>query len=140
MTTSGQSQWGQPSATASGSWSANSTQDWQQSSVNSSQPTGWPSSSIGQNSGQITSWTVSATGTAVPGNSTGSPGNRSPGHWQAPHYVIYTDYGEMNIPDASELTEFNRFILAFWMSDRGAVDMAQVWEWMDAGARKKVSA
>lgn len=137
-----QGQWGQPSASASGSGSyasANVTVDWPHSSANESYPTGAPSSSTGQHGSQISSWTVSGTSTAVASNSTAAPGGGSPGNWQAPHYVIYTDYGEMNIPDVSELKDFNRFILAFWLSDRGAVDMAQVWEWMDAGARQKVS-
>lgn len=42
------------------------------------------------------------------------------------------------MPDPSLLVDFNRFILAFWMSERGAVDNAQMWEWMDAGDREKV--
>jgi hypothetical protein len=42
------------------------------------------------------------------------------------------------MPDASLLVNFNRFILAFWMAERGAVDNAQMWEWMDAGERQKV--
>jgi hypothetical protein len=43
------------------------------------------------------------------------------------------------MPDVSLLVDFNRFILAFWMSERGAVDNAQMWEWMDADSRQKVS-
>jgi hypothetical protein len=43
------------------------------------------------------------------------------------------------MPAAALLTDFNRFILAFWMSERGAVDNAQMWEWMSAGDRQKVS-
>jgi hypothetical protein len=43
------------------------------------------------------------------------------------------------MPDVSLLAHFNRFILAFWMSERGAVDNAQMWEWMDDGSRQKVS-
>jgi chitinase len=43
------------------------------------------------------------------------------------------------MPEASQLTDFNRFILAFWMSERGAVDNAQMWEWMSASDRQEVS-
>jgi hypothetical protein len=121
-----------------------SSQDWQQSSSNGSSPTGVPSyGQGGASSTTAVSATVTVTGSAPHANSTGSApgssGNGSPGNWGAPHYVIYSDYWLHSMPDVSLLTEFNRFILAFWMSDRGAVDNAQMWEWLDATTRQQVS-
>ena len=77
--------------------------------------------------------TSTITSTPVPTGGTGSTVN-----WNAPHHVVYSDYWLQSMPDVSLLVDFNRFILAFWMSERGAVDNAQMWEWMDPTARQKV--
>jgi chitinase len=42
------------------------------------------------------------------------------------------------MPSVSDLAAYNRFILAFWMSDTGAVDDAQAWEQFDADTRQQV--
>lgn len=139
-----QGQWGRPTATEAWASASASVSDWQQSASNGSFPTGTPGSGYGgANSTVVDSTTVTVTGSAPPaissGSTPGSSGNGSPGHWGAPHYVVYSDYWLHTMPDVSVLTEFNRFILAFWMSDRGAVDNAQMWEWMDAATRQQVS-
>jgi hypothetical protein len=107
--------------------STSKTQDWESASASASASTG---PGVGQNSSTTSTSKSSA---PVPTGGGGSSGN-----WHAPHYVIYSDYWLHQMPDASDLTNFNRFILAFWMSERGAVDNAQMWEWMDAGSRQKV--
>jgi hypothetical protein len=43
-----------------------------------------------------------------------------------------------SMPAASDLSSYNRFILAFWMAQRGAVDNAQAWEQFDADYRQQV--
>lgn len=42
------------------------------------------------------------------------------------------------MPSAAELGSYNRFILAFWMVQPGAVDNAQAWEQFDADYRAQV--
>lgn len=42
------------------------------------------------------------------------------------------------MPAASDLASYNRFILAFWMAQQGAVDNAQAWEQFDADYRQQV--
>ena len=41
------------------------------------------------------------------------------------------------MPSASDIGNYNRFILAFWMSNQGAVDDAQAWEQFDEGTRQQ---
>ena len=41
------------------------------------------------------------------------------------------------MPAASDLADYNRFILAFWMTGSGAVDNAQFWETLDESTRSK---
>lgn len=60
--------------------------------------------------------------------------------FSAPHWVIYSDYWLFTMPDVTLLTSYNRFILAFWMSDRGAVDNAQLWESFNEAYRQQVIA
>lgn len=101
-------------------------------------PSAEPTSSLSQgysssaSAGQNAS-TSTTTSTPVP---TGGSGSTVSSH--APHHVIYSDYWLQSMPDVSLLVDFNRFILAFWMSERGAVDNAQMWEWMDPASRQKV--
>jgi len=42
------------------------------------------------------------------------------------------------MPTATELSSFNRFILAFWMNQAGGVDNAQAWEQFDASYKQQV--
>jgi hypothetical protein len=50
------------------------------------------------------------------------------GSASAPHYVIYTDANEMGeLPSAAQLKGFNRLMLAFWMTTRGAAAKASTW-------------
>lgn len=42
------------------------------------------------------------------------------------------------MPAATELSSFNRFILAFWMTQPEAVDNAQAWEQFDPVYRQQV--
>lgn len=141
-TSTGQGQWGRPTATDAWAPASPSVSDWQSTS-NGSFPTTPSSGYGGANSTVVVSATVTVTGLAPPVNTTrtvpDSSGNGSPGHWGAPHYVVYSDYWLHTMPDVSDLTDFNRFILAFWMSDRGAVDNAQMWEWTDTATRQKAS-
>jgi hypothetical protein len=44
------------------------------------------------------------------------------------HYVIYSDAWLTEMPHTSAVQGFNKFILAFWLSDRGAADNAAFWE------------
>jgi hypothetical protein len=82
---------------------------------------------------------TSASAVPTSGVGGGGGGSGSTGNWNAPHHVVYSDYWLHTMPEASQLTDFNRFILAFWMSERGAVDNAQMWEWMSASDRQEVS-
>ncbi|OCF46041.1 hypothetical protein I317_00129 [Kwoniella heveanensis CBS 569] len=78
---------------------------------------------------------VSTSTSKTSGNETTS----SPlGSYSAPHYVVYADNWLYNMPSVSDLSSYNRFILAFWMSNQGAVDNAQFWEWLDASTRAQV--
>lgn len=43
-----------------------------------------------------------------------------------------------SMPAALDLASYNRFILAFWMAQPGAVDNAQAWEQFDADYRQQV--
>ena len=43
------------------------------------------------------------------------------------HYVIYSDAWLTEMPHTSAVQGFNKFILAFWLSDRGAADNAAFW-------------
>ncbi|ORX37948.1 glycoside hydrolase superfamily [Kockovaella imperatae] len=83
-----------------------------------------------------------STSTASPsptgyGNGT-SGGGGSNGKFAAPHYVIYADDWLDQMPSASDIGNYNRFILAFWMSDQGAVDDAQAWEQFSDSYRQQV--
>lgn len=50
------------------------------------------------------------------------------GSVSAPHYVIYTDANEIGeLPSAAQLKGFNRLMLAFWMTTRGAAAKASTW-------------
>ncbi|WVF68575.1 hypothetical protein IAT40_003344 [Kwoniella sp. CBS 6097] len=87
--------------------------------------------------------TATSTGSAALSTSTGkTSGNKTIseplGSYSAPHYVIYADKWLYNMPSVSDLSSYNRFILAFWMSNQGAVDNAQFWEWLDASTRAQV--
>ncbi len=42
------------------------------------------------------------------------------------------------MPSVEDLKSFNRFILAFWLSDLGPYDNAQMWVWMSAADRRAV--
>lgn len=85
---------------------------------------------------------VSATGSVSVSASAASPSKSSSSgsatSWSAPHYVIYSDNWMDTMPDASLLSSYNRFILAFWMSDRGAVDNAQMWEQFTDAYRQQI--
>lgn len=52
---------------------------------------------------------------------------------------MYSYYQLDGMPDVSLLSQFNRFIFAFWMSERGAVDGAQQWASYDPATRQSVS-
>ncbi|WVQ96121.1 hypothetical protein IAU59_003223 [Kwoniella sp. CBS 9459] len=83
--------------------------------------------------------TATATGSAASSTSTGKSSPTTPlGSYSAPHYVIYADEWLYDMPSVSDLASYNRFILAFWMSNQGAVDDAQFWEWLDASTRAQV--
>ena len=58
--------------------------------------------------------------TAVANTTTSGP----TGTFSAPHYVIYADEWLNSMPSVSDLGSYNRFILAFWMTNQGAVDVS----------------
>ena len=80
---------------------------------------------------------ASATGKHSSGGSS-SNGGGSVGNWKAPHMVIYADDWLDTMPSASDIGNYNRFILAFWMSNQGAVDDAQAWEQFSQSYRQQV--
>jgi hypothetical protein len=58
----------------------------------------------------------------------------------APHYVIYSDAWLTSMPSLAEIQGYNRFLLAFWLSDRGAVDNALFWNSLTSTERQAVKA
>ncbi|WWD20162.1 hypothetical protein CI109_104638 [Kwoniella shandongensis] len=85
--------------------------------------------------------TESASASAVSATPTGKTNETIipiSGGFSAPHYVIYADEWLYEMPAVSDLTAYNRFILAFWMTDTGAVDDAQAWAQWDADYRAQV--
>lgn len=70
----------------------------------------------------ITSLLPTATESAAGSTST------STGSLAAPHYVVYSDSWLVDMPHTSAVEGYNRFILAFWLSDTGAADNAALWE------------
>lgn len=93
----------------------------------------------GSTKGHHGSATSTAAGTNSTGvtNSTGPVGGGNPST-SAPHYVIYADNWLDRMPSASELTSYNRFILAFWMTQPGPVDNAQAWTQFSPDYRQQV--
>jgi len=67
--------------------------------------------------------------------SSGSGGSAS-----APHWVIYSDAWLTAMPSVSDLQGYNRFILAFWMSNSGAVDNAQFWTGLGSAKQQETLA
>jgi len=103
------------SATETGSITASIT--------DSSDMTAYPTSTAKHgHKGSSTVSSVSPTHTSKTNTST------STGSFEAPHYVIYSDSWLTVMPSVQDLAAYNRFILAFWMSNSGAVDNAQAWE------------
>ncbi|WVR08219.1 hypothetical protein IAU60_005266 [Kwoniella sp. DSM 27419] len=80
--------------------------------------------------------TAEATTSGSASNKTSS--HHSAGSFSAPHYVIYADNWLTEMPSVSDLSSYNRFILAFWMTNQGAVDDAQFWEQLDSATRNQV--
>jgi hypothetical protein len=82
--------------------------------------------------------------TATSASTPTAGGNHAPPSqkWTAPHYVIYSDDpfpDKVSLPAASAISNYNRFILAFWMAiDMGAHDNAKVWEMQTDAYRQKV--
>lgn len=94
--------------------------------------------------------TALPTGTAV-ANTTVAPSVL----FSAPHWVIYADSKSTSqscnqrslcadwitaMPSLTDMTHYNRFILAFWMSNAGAVDNAQAWAWFTPAYRAQILA
>lgn len=145
-------QWAESSST---DWSASSsTQDWwSPSSTGASQPSLSPSPSgiVEDGTGASASASAStrdaksksrhsASATAASSSKAAQATSVTPpsGSFSAPHYVIYADNWLSKMPSAAELGSYNRFILAFWMVQPGAVDNAQAWEQFDADYRAQV--
>ncbi|ODO00677.1 hypothetical protein L198_03002 [Cryptococcus wingfieldii CBS 7118] len=144
------------SATASGSESTSSTDSWSSdptASSSSSDADSWnwwgssssntkhhkssttDSASTASASQSSSAATASASSSA---SSNTSSNNTSSTTWSAPHYVIYADEYLSEMPSASELSSYNRFILAFWQYDGGAVDDVQTWADFDESYRNEV--
>ncbi|KAI9632985.1 glycoside hydrolase superfamily [Dioszegia hungarica] len=115
------------------------------SSAASASPRGSSSGSSSPTSTQLSS-TTSTTSTTAKISASATPTTKgvvtatpsSIDRYSAPHYVIYSDYWLFSMPDVSTLKAFNRFVLAFWMSDQGPVDNAQMWVWMPQADRRRV--
>lgn len=71
-------------------------------------------------------------------NSTSGTTSSTPGSYSAPHYVIYADNWLESMPSADTIGQYNRFILAFWMSNQGAVDDVDAWQQFDASYRQQI--
>lgn len=107
-----------------------------------------------KSSSSATITTSAALATATSNATTGSDTTPSTlGTFTAPHYVVYadselhpTDHSFMlissdwlfSMPSAKTIGSYNRFVLAFWMTNRGPVDDAQAWAWFSASTRKSV--
>nr|XP_019043356.1 hypothetical protein I302_07931 [Kwoniella bestiolae CBS 10118]OCF22286.1 hypothetical protein I302_07931 [Kwoniella bestiolae CBS 10118] len=111
----------------------NSWDDWSGQATASS--AAWGQSGKGSATASASSSAYSAKPSKGSNHTTGSP---SSSYSSAPHYVIYSDYWLFEMPSVDVLSNFNRFILAFWMTDRGAVDNAQFWEQLDSTTRQQV--
>ncbi|WWD04317.1 hypothetical protein V865_002386 [Kwoniella europaea PYCC6329] len=122
---------------SSGKWSTatttNSWDDWSGQATASSAAWGQSGKSSATASAS-TSASSSKSGTSS-NHTTSSP---SGSYSSAPHYVIYADNWLTEMPSVDVLSNFNRFILAFWMTDSGAVDNAQFWEQLDSDTRQQV--
>lgn len=148
-TTSTSSQWAASSSYDDGSYSS-STQDWYNAGTPSTSSAAWQATSTSaawDNTASSTqAWTTSSssirhaskTSSAADAVSTGGGGNTPSGTYFAPHYVIYADEWLSQMPSASDISSYNRFILAFWMSNSGEVDNAQAWAQFDASYRQQV--
>ncbi|TYJ54692.1 hypothetical protein B9479_004631 [Cryptococcus floricola] len=133
------------SATASGSESASSTDSWSSdptASSSSSDADSWNWWGSSSDSASTASASQSSTGATASASSSASSNtsssNTSSTTWSAPHYVIYADESLSKMPSASELSSYNRFILAFWQYDGGAVDDVQTWADFDESYRNEV--
>jgi hypothetical protein len=62
----------------------------------------------------------------------------SPALGSSAHYVIYSDAWLVDMPHTSAVQGYNKFILAFWLSDKGAADNAAFWESLSAEEQKTV--
>ncbi|WWC73530.1 uncharacterized protein I206_107502 [Kwoniella pini CBS 10737] len=126
-----------------GSWSptkydsasAATSTGWNRWSGESSSSAAWgqESSSASGKHGKASA-SASASASAATAKTTGSP---SGSFSSAPHYVIYSDMWLTEMPSVDVLSNFNRFILAFWMTNQGAVDNAQFWEQLDTDTRQQ---
>jgi hypothetical protein len=90
------------------------------------------SASFSKGHNQSSSTTTSASASATSTQFNSSTGTNT---FSAPHYVVYADEWLSRMPSVADLEMYNRFILAFWMSDSGAVDDARAWEQWDADYR-----
>lgn len=78
-----------------------------------------------------------STSSAAAGTSTTSTSTSSDS-LAAPHYVIYSDAWLTSMPSLSEVSGYNRFILAFWLSDIGPADNALFWSSLTSTERLAV--
>ncbi|RXK36071.1 hypothetical protein M231_06665 [Tremella mesenterica] len=73
-----------------------------------------------------------------PSNSTNNGGGNV--NFDGPRFVVYADNWLNTMPDVSALNGYNTFVLAFWLSDRGASDDAEAWEQFEEDYREKILA
>ncbi|WWC65693.1 uncharacterized protein I303_108314 [Kwoniella dejecticola CBS 10117] len=139
-TTSSSPSWddGSWSPTKYDSASGATTTDWNNWSGESTSSAAWgqesASSSGKHGKGSASASASASASTGTGGKTTGSP---SGSFSSAPHYVIYSDMWLTEMPSVDVLSNFNRLILAFWMTNQGAVDNAQFWEQLDSNTRQK---
>lgn len=127
--------------------SASSSDDWRETAGSdhksrTKQWGSWGTSSASDGSAPTTNASVSYPAATASSTTTAASSSHSAptnlGGWSAPHYVIYADRWLSAMPDVSELSSFNRFILAFWESNGGAVDDVQAWSSWDEGYRRQI--
>ncbi|WWC92982.1 uncharacterized protein L201_007946 [Kwoniella dendrophila CBS 6074] len=140
-----QSSEGSSSISTNDEWStATTTNSWDQWSGQPTTSAAWGQQSSIASSGKIgqgsatASASASATSKSSGKGSNSTTGSPSSSYSNAPHYVIYSDYWLTEMPSVDVLSNFNRFILAFWMTNTGAVDNAQFWEQLDSQTRQQV--
>ncbi|KAJ9104118.1 hypothetical protein QFC19_004102 [Naganishia cerealis] len=131
-----------PEAAQSTSTTESSTSSRRRKSKTSTSTSVWGWNSQPDPSATSSSATSSSatSSSAVTTASTSIPATGTTATLASPHYVIYSDAWLTSMPSLSDVAGYNRFLLAFWLSDRGAADNALFWSSLTTTERAAVKA